>query len=81
MQWEPGPEGVRLLLFPAPATQRGGPEMELKKLQQEERGAAMVEYAMILVLVIVCALSAVSLFADGVAGRFSSVSSQVTDTP
>lgn len=42
-----------------------------------ERGASMVEYALLLVLIAVVALVAVDAFGTGVSSRFSSINSSV----
>jgi Flp pilus assembly pilin Flp len=46
---------------------------------RDERGAAMVEYGLLLGLIFVVAIVAIRAFGEGVGTRFSSVSSQVTE--
>lgn len=57
--------------------------MELLKLRlrQDERGASMVEYALLLALIAVAAVTAITMFGNGVATKYSSISSEVSNTP
>jgi Flp pilus assembly pilin Flp len=45
-----------------------------------DRGAAMVEYALLLALIAIVAIGAVSAFGGSVGGEFSDIGSEVTST-
>ncbi|MFT7473938.1 MAG: Flp pilus assembly pilin Flp [Verrucomicrobiales bacterium] len=45
-----------------------------------ERGAAMVEYALLLALIAIVAIGAVAAFGGSVGGEFSDIGSNVTST-
>jgi Flp pilus assembly pilin Flp len=65
MEWEKDPMGIYIMLTTVRDRLLG------------ERGASMVEYGLLLVLIAVVALVAVEAFGTGVSEKFSSINSSV----
>ncbi|MDD2371741.1 MAG: Flp family type IVb pilin [Firmicutes bacterium] len=51
----------------------------LQKLWKDESGQGLVEYGLLIVLIIVIAVAALTVFGDSIAALFGGIDGQVTD--
>jgi Flp pilus assembly pilin Flp len=52
----------------------------LKRLHHNDRGASMVEYSLLVVLIAIAGFLAVSYFGDSVSGTFSTIADSLTNS-
>ena len=52
----------------------------LVKLVRDEDGGELLEYALIAGLIVIAAIAAIKVFSTAVSGKFSSMSTQVTNS-
>jgi len=51
----------------------------MKRVLASERGASMVEYSLLVVLIAIVALAAVAYFGDSLSGTYSEIGSNLVD--